>query len=57
MYAYLLLCQHLDWEEITLRLIYCDLEGINQRCFDQIYTKEMLEPFVQKCYVFTWSGT
>ena len=48
MYAYLLLCQHLDWEEITVRLIYCDLEGINQRCFDQIYTKEMLEPFVQE---------
>ena len=28
---YLLLGQHLDWEEITVRLIYCDLEGINQR--------------------------
>ena len=37
MYAYLLLCQHLDWEEITVRLIYCDLDGINQRCFDQVY--------------------
>lgn len=46
MYAYLLLCQHLDWEEITVRLIYCDIDGINQRHFDQVYTKEMLEPFV-----------
>lgn len=46
MYAYLLLCQHLDWEDITVRLIYCDIEGINQRQFDQVYTKEMLEPFV-----------
>ncbi len=48
LYAYLLLCQHLDWEDITVRLIYCDLDGINQRSFDQVYTKEMLEPFVNE---------
>ncbi len=45
MYAYLLLCQHQEWKEITVRLIYCDIEGISQRHFDQVYTKEELEPF------------
>ena len=47
-YAYLLLCQHQELSEITVRLIYCDLDGVLQRHFDQVYTKEQLQPFMEE---------
>ncbi|MDE5977448.1 MAG: PD-(D/E)XK nuclease family protein [Turicibacter sp.] len=63
-YAYLLLCQHKEWEDIIVRLIYCDLDGIHQRHFDCVYTKETLEPFVFKTlriylewYFILWRST
>ena len=30
-YAYLLLCEHPEWEQVLVRLIYCDLEGVQTR--------------------------
>lgn len=47
-YAYLLLCKHPEWEQVMVRLIYCDLEGVQTRQIDQFYTKEELEPFMEK---------
>jgi len=48
MYAYLLLKQHEELSEITVRLIYCDLDGVLQRHFDQVYTKDQLQLFVDE---------
>ncbi|MGL4335504.1 MAG: PD-(D/E)XK nuclease family protein, partial [Turicibacter sp.] len=45
-YAYMLLKQKIGLESIVVRLIYCDLNGKEQRSFDQVYTLAELEPFV-----------
>lgn len=47
-YAYLLLCEHPEWEQVLVRLIYCDLEGVQTRQIDEMYTKEELEPFMEQ---------
>lgn len=47
-YAYLFLIQHPDLKSIKVRLIYCDLEGQSERSFDQTYTREELEPFIEE---------
>ena len=31
-----------------MRLIYCDLEGVQTRQIDEMYTKEELEPFMEQ---------
>ena len=45
-YAYFLMAQHIELESITVRLIYCDIDGKKTRSFDQPYTKDDLEEFV-----------
>ena len=45
-YAYMLMMQNPELEQITVRLIYCELDGKKMRHFDQIYEKEELEDFV-----------
>ena len=45
-YAYMIMMQKPQLENITVRLIYCDLDGKKTKSFDQIYTKEVLEDFV-----------
>ena len=47
-YAYLLLLKHKEFNEMTIRLIYCDLDGVLQRHFDQTYTREELKIFVDE---------
>lgn len=47
-YAYLFLLKHPELTFITVRLIYCDLEGKLERAFNQVYTKEELKPFVEE---------
>jgi len=46
-YAYILLKKFPDLSKINIRLIYCDLEGSLKRAFDQEFTLDVLEPFVQ----------
>ncbi|HAX72122.1 MAG TPA: ATP-dependent DNA helicase [Firmicutes bacterium] len=45
-YAYMLLKQRPEVSSVVVRMIYCDLEGKQQRTFDHTYTLEILEPFV-----------
>lgn len=47
-YAYILLIKNPDLEEITVRLIYCDLDGKQTREFDEVYIRAELEDFVTK---------
>lgn len=47
-YAYLYLKSHPELSSIIIRLIYCDLEGINQISFDQRYTLDELELFIHQ---------
>lgn len=47
-YAYILLKQNPRLQTISIRLIYCDLEGIQQRSFYQEYELEALEHFVRE---------
>lgn len=46
-YAYILLRQNPQLESLTVRLIYCDLQGALRREFDKEFTLEELEPFIQ----------
>lgn len=45
-YAYFLMAKHAHLESITVRLIYCDIDGKKTRHFDQIYSQNTLEEFV-----------
>lgn len=47
-YAYFLMLKNPNLESITVRLIYCDLDGENTREFDEVYSLEELELFVTK---------
>ena len=47
-YAYILLIKNPELAEITVRLIYCDLDGEQTREFDEVYGREELEDFVTK---------
>ncbi|MCL2560013.1 MAG: ATP-dependent DNA helicase [Turicibacter sp.] len=46
-YAYILLLQNPKLAFITVRLIYCDLDGDKTRSFDQVYMLDELEEFVR----------
>jgi len=46
-YAYILLKKSPKLETITVRLIYCDLQGALKREFDKAFTLTELEPFIQ----------
>ncbi len=47
-YGYLYLLKHKELKKITIQLIYCDLTGTYTRTFDQVYTFEELQSFVQQ---------
>ena len=45
-YAYLYLLKHPELNSVIVRLIYCNLDGTEERAFDQEYTLDELEPFM-----------
>ena len=47
-YAYILLVKNPQQESMTVRLIYCDLQGELRRSFDEAFTLAQLLPFVQE---------
>ncbi len=47
-YAYLYLLKYPLHDQMTIRLIYCDLSGTKTRHFDQTYTKDELALFMQQ---------
>ena len=45
-YAYLYLLKHPELNSVIVRLIYCNLDGTEERAFNQEYTLDELEPFM-----------
>ena len=50
-YAYITLLKNPQLKDITIRLIYCDLDGEQTREFDEVYQLEELEDFVTKTLI------